>query len=452
MPIAERILPSIRKTSAVLPALFLLLLPAASPAQISLSTAVDLAEKSSPGVRTAVAKVQQAVAAVQETKDAYIPSFQIGTSPGYAYGFPLGYPALFSASSQSLALSFSQPDYLRSARQALNAANLNLKDAQQQVALDVSLDYVELDHDLAEIVALDEEKSFAGSLVSIEHDRVQAGVDPRVSDLQVELTAAQIDEKRIHLQNDADEMRQKLAHLTGLPTDGLVTASNSIPAAPSFGANTPQGTSDNSPGVSAAYANAKSKFYQAFGESRENYRPTVAFGAQYSLFSTIENYNQYFKNFQYNNAAIGVQVTFPLFDASKRAKARESAAEAAVALATADQSRDTVSEQTLLARRTLLELAAEQRVAQLQSELAQEQLKTIDAELTTGPGSATAQPVSPIAAQKAHIDERQKYEDLLDTNFSLMKVELNLLRMTGQIDDWVRSSLKQGVVGPAPVS
>lgn len=450
MPIAERLIAAIRKTPAVLPALFLLLLPAAVPAQISLSTAVNLAEKSSPGVRAAVANVEHATAAVQETKDAYIPSFQVGTSPGYAYGFPLGYPALFSANSQSLALSFSQPDYLRAAHQALSAAKLNLKDAQQQVALDVSLDYLELDHDLAEITALDEEHSYAASLVSIENDRVQAGVDPRVSQLQAELTAAVVEEKRVHLQNDADEMRQKLAHLTGLPGDGLTTVTNSIPAAPTFSSGSSETNPDSNPGIAAAYANSQSKFYQAFGASRENYRPSVVFGAQYSLFSKINNYNQYFKNFQYNNAAIGVQVTFPLFDASRRAKAREATAEAVAAQADADQSRDTLSEQTLVARRTLLELAAQQRVAQLESELAQEQLKTVDAELTSGPGSATAQPVSPIAAQKAHIDEREKYEDLLDTNFSLMKVELNLLRMTGQIDDWVRSSLKQGSAGPVP--
>jgi len=99
-------------------------------------------------------------------------------------------------------------------------------------------------------------------------------------------------------------------------------------------------------------------------------------------------------------------------------------------------------EQTFAARRTIRELAVEQRVALIQSELAQEQLKTIDAELANGPGSPTAQPVSPTTAQKAHIEERERYEDLLDTNFSLMKVELNLLRMTGQINDWVTSSLK----------
>lgn len=401
-----------------------------------------MAEKSSPGVRSAVANVQRARAAAEEAHDAYIPNFQLGTSPGYAYGFPLGYPALFNAYSQSLLLSFSQPDYIRSAQSALRAANQNLKDQQQQVALDVALDYAELDHDLAEITALDEEKSYAGALVALEQDRVQAGVDARMSELQAELTAAQVDEKRIHLQNDADEMRQKLAHLTGLPADALNTVSSSIPAVPAFETDTEAHIAQNSPGVQAAYSNAKSKFYQAFGDSRQNYRPVMTFGAQYSLFSKINNYSQYFRSFQYNNVAIGAQVTFPLFDAARRAKARESIAEAVSAQAQADQSRDVFSEQALITRRAILELAAQQRVAQISSQLSQEQLKTVNTELTNGTGSPNAAPVSPVTAQKAHIEERERYEDLLDTNFSLLKVQLSLLRFTGRIEDWVNSPLK----------
>jgi hypothetical protein len=50
--------------------------------------------------------------------------------------------------------------------------------------------------------------------------------------------------------------------------------------------------------------------------------------------------------------------------------------------------------------------------------------------------------VPPTQAQRAHIEERQRFEEVLDANFSLMKVELNLLRVTGQIDGWVRSSLQ----------
>jgi outer membrane protein TolC len=443
MPNVERLLPAIRRTPALLPLLLALSLPCAASAQISLSTAVDLAEKTSPAVRSAEANVRKAVAATQEARDAYIPNFVLGGSPGYFYGFPLGYPSVFNVQSSSLVLSFSQRDYIRAAQVSVDSANLSLKDTRQQVALDVSLDYVELDHDLTEIAALEEEKSFAGSLISIERDRVGAGVDPPVSELQAELTAALVDEKRIHLENDADDMRQKIAHLAGLPADGLTTVSSSIPAPPNLDSESagPVNAANNS-GIAAAYASAKSKLFLAWGDERANYHPVAVFGGQYSRFATFNNYSEFFRNFVYNNFGAGVQVTFPVFDASRRAKARESAADAVAAEAQADQTRDTLSEQTLQARRAVEEIAAEQKVAEIQSELAKEQLKTIDTELTSGSGAPGAGSISPSAAQRAHIDERERYEDLLDANFSLMKVELNLLRMTGQIEDWVHASIK----------
>jgi outer membrane protein TolC len=442
MPNSEQLLPVIRNAPALLTALLALSLPCAASAQISLSTAVDLAEKSSPAVRSAEANVRKALAASQEARDAYVPNFIAGGSPGYFYGFPMGYPSLFNVQSSSLVLSFSQRDYLRSARAALDAANLNLKDTKQQVALDVSLDYVELDHDLAGISALDEEKTFADTLVSIERDRTAAGVDPRATELQAELTAALVDEKRIHLRNDADDMRQKITHLTGLPAENLATVSASIPAPPTLSAEGSAAAARSNSGIAAAYATAKSKQFLAWGDARANYRPYGVFGGQYSRFATFNNYSNYFTHFQYNNFGAGIQITLPLFDATRRAKARESAAEAVAAEAQADQSRDTANEQTLQASRAVEEIAAEQRVAEIQSELAKEQLKAVEAEIANGTGAPGAQPVAPSAAQRAHIDERERYEDLLDANFSLMKVELNLLRMTGQIEDWAHASLK----------
>jgi outer membrane protein TolC len=281
-------------------------------------------------------------------------------------------------------------------------------------------------------------------LVQIEQDRVQAGIDAKMNELQAELTAAQVDQKRIHLESDADAMRQKLAHLTGLPANGLTTVSASIPPSPSanaLGGTDNEQTARDNAGVSAAFANAKSKLYLAYGDQKQNYRPLAVFGAQYSLFEKTPGYTEYFPHFQYNNVELGIQLTFPFFDATRRAKSRESAADAVHAQADADAALDVLSEQRSSMRHAILELGAQQRVAQLQSELAQERLKTIETELTSGSGAPNA-PVPPSQAQKAHIEERERYQDVLDSEFSLIKVELNLLRATGQIDGWVRSSLK----------
>lgn len=430
---------------AVLPAFLYVLMPLAATAQISLSTAVDLAEKHSPAVRSARAEVDRAAGAVAQTRDAYAPSVVLGSSVGPPpYGFPLGNPDIYDVNAESLLFSFSQPDYIRAARSGLRAADLSLKDAQQQVALDVALDYVELDHDVKEIAALHEESNFAGALVQIEQDRVRAGVDPRTSELQAELTAAQVDEKRIYLENDADLMRQKLANLTGLPAIDLQTNPGSIPSLPPLTSDAPneQQIADSNPGVGASYALAQSKLYTAFGDDRQNMRPSIGFGLKYQRFAQYQNFENYYHNFQQNNISAGVQLTIPIFDQSLKAKARQSAAEAARARADADASRDVLSEQTSSMRGTLRQLAAQQRVVRVKSEIAQEQMKTIETELTNGSGEPNGPLVTPREAQQAHIDERERYGDVLDAEFSLIKVELNLLRATGQIEAWVRSPLK----------
>ena len=100
-----------------------LLASTSAPAQgVSFYTAVDLALRNSTQVRISSADVQHAEAAVMESVDAYKPSFSVGSSLGYSYGFPVGQPSIYSVAANSLAYSFSQPDYIRSARQALLSA------------------------------------------------------------------------------------------------------------------------------------------------------------------------------------------------------------------------------------------------------------------------------------------------------------------------------------------
>src|SRR5271170_7240671 len=95
----------------------------------------------------AAADVQRAAAGVTEQRDVYIPSFLVGSSVGYSYGFPIGQPSIVNVSSQSLIFTFAQKDYIRSARAALLSAQLALQDARQQVVLDAALDYIQLDTD-----------------------------------------------------------------------------------------------------------------------------------------------------------------------------------------------------------------------------------------------------------------------------------------------------------------
>lgn len=413
-------------------------------AQVSLSTVVDLAVRNSAAVRAAVADVQHAEAGLSESKDVYLPSFVLGSSLGYSYGFPVGQPSVYSVTSQSMIYSFSQPDYIRAARAALKSAQLSLKDSEEQVALDTALAYIQLDTDRRLLSALEQEKEFAEKLVTIEQDRWQAGVDGRMEVTKAELTAAQVDAKRLHLEGDASQLRQQLGHLTGLLPSSFVTDSKSIPASPEFSPEDPieDTLAATNPGIQAAFANAKSKWLTSFGDEKQNYRPQFAFGGEYNRYAEFNNYAEYYLRFQHNNFNIGVQITFPIFDASRRAKARESAADAARAGAEADQTKFRTSEQVYSLRHSINELVAQERIAQLKSELAQEQLESIQAQLKSGSGSPNTAPVTPKDEQQARIQERERYQDALDAGFSMIRAELSLMRSLGQIGNWVHPGPK----------
>jgi outer membrane protein TolC len=405
-------------------------------AQVSFYTAVDLALRNSTQVRISAADVRHAEAAVMESVDAYKPSFSVGSSLGYSYGFPVGQPSIYSVSANSLAFSFTQPSYIRAARAALLAAQLQLKDTRQQVILDTALDYIELTRVNQQMTALDQETGFVQRLVEIETDRVDAGLDSKVELTQARLIGAQIALRRLHLVDQADIVRLRLAHLTGLSPGDIVSEPQTIPTTPESPA--PAQIEDNS-NVKAAYASAKSKLYTAVGDARQNNRPIFAFGGEYNRYAKFNNYNEYYLRFQHNNFNVGIQITMPLFDATRKAKAKGASAEAAQASAQADQLRDQTGEQVLQLQKNVAELTAQETVAELQNELAQDQLDTITTQLHLGSGTPGGVAPLPKDEEAARIRERGNFVDMLETRFQLTQARLSLLRAMGRIEDWAKA-------------
>ncbi len=121
--------------------------PVLVSAQVSLTTVVDLAQRNSSAVRIAGADLQKAYAALSESKDAYMPNliFSSGLPAFPDVGFTGGVPSIMSASVQSMVFSLPQNHYIAAAHSAVSAATLSLKDAREQVALDASAAYIELD-------------------------------------------------------------------------------------------------------------------------------------------------------------------------------------------------------------------------------------------------------------------------------------------------------------------
>jgi hypothetical protein len=244
----------------------------------------------------------------------------------------------------------------------------------------------------------------------------------------------------VHLEARAATLAKQMAELTGLPEGSITPDHASIPEIPAI-----RGDMKANPllGVEAARAQALAKQQAARGDQDTNYIPQLSFFAQYNRNTTILNsVNQYFAtDLPANNFASGFNVSIPLFDMVHRAKGRESAADALRATVEAEQAERQNDLVIVQLDGSIRELDAQAEVASLKQQIAADDLKSVQIQLESGNGAgvgpgAPAQ-LSPTQEQLARIDERQKYVDAMESDLSLSKARLGLLRALGHMGDWL---------------
>ncbi len=428
---------------SALPLLLVGLLPAITCAQVSLNTVVDLAQRNSTGVRAATADVNKAAAVLSQSKDVIIPTitFETGLPVFPEVGFTGNPPSIWSATVQSLVYSIPQKRYIDAANLGVQAARTRLRDAREQVALDASTAYIELDTVNQESAEALQQEQFAARLVNIEEQRTEAGVDPLSAYLQAKLRVAEIKLNRIHLETRAANLDKELSVLTGLPQGSIKVDHASIPEIPQIDGNTARHMNK---GVVAAQMIADSKTFQARGDRLANYLPEMRFAVQYLRNTTILNdVNKFFAQpLPANNFASGISVQVPLLDMGRYARARESAADALRARIEAEQAEKQSDLAVVNLSSAIRELDVQAEIASLKQQIAADQLKSVLTELEVGNGSGvgpgSVSQVSPKMAEEARIDASQKAQDSLDAGFELSKSRLNLLRALGHMDDWLK--------------
>jgi outer membrane protein TolC len=424
-------------------------------AQISFTSAIDLALKNSPRIKMVQADLDRARASHEEAKDVYIPSISGSTGAlGYGRGFPLGTPVLYSVSAQSLVFSFSQRDYIRAAADGIAASTLALRDTWEQVAEETATTYIALDQARRKRDALVQEAAFAERLEAIVKDRLDAGQDTAMEYHKARRTNAQVHLALLQIEDEVKLDTDKLALLIGLPAPSLGTVPESVPAVPASApiAESP-GTMPDPPSVQAAFATARSRQEQAFGDSRYMLRPQFAFGANYSKLSTYNNsYTLYYPSVQGGNpfspspvplkdtgVGFSISVTLPILDLAHRARAHESLADAAHAQHVAEDARIQAIEGRLRLDRSAAELAVRAELAADDRDLAQDQLDVVLLQLQQTPSGA-APATTPKDEQNARIAERQRFIDMLDAQGQLLQTRISLLRQSGQLEDWLRTA------------
>jgi outer membrane protein TolC len=140
----------------------------------------------------------------------------------------------------------------------------------------------------------------------------------------------------------------------------------------------------------------------------------------------------YINRFQHHNATGGLVLRFPFFDSTQRARAAQAKADAIRSSHEAELAKQKMSLETLRAQRVVQELAASVEVAQLEYDLAQSDLESIQVQLQSGNGTLREE-------QDARSKMEQTYDALIDANFALDRARVQLLRNTGELEQWARS-------------
>lgn len=418
--------------------------------EVTFHHAIELALQHSPAIGVAMADQLKARWAYQESFNQYKPNVTLGSGIGYSYGYPLSLegsaPSIFNVNYSSVVYSPALKDFLKSAKLQWNAATQNTEDSRKDVILDTALTYIQLDKLLAELKLLATQQTDADNFVTIETQRVQQGVDSEMDLTRAKLVAARGQMQVAQMQGNTDVLRARLSQLTGLAAEGLTTDTESIPKLPDVDQKADMAAEAlaHSGAVKAADQRAEAEGLRAKGEWKDTYYPSFSLGAQYGLFSnTLNNYSAFFRTFQRNNASFGIVVRFPIFNFVQRAHADAAAADAIKAKSQAEQVKEQVSSQTLQLQRSVRQLAAANEVARLEYQLAQSEAQSTQIRAEQGATPPPGQPAPAVSARdvaNARLAVGDKYSQYIDSSFELDKVRLQLLRVTGQLENWALHS------------
>ena len=432
--------------------LAVVLLPASLLAEpVSLKRVVELALTHATGAAIAAADEQRASASYRELHNNYVPQVATGAGLGYSYGFPLALegsaPSLFNINAQSALLNPSLHDFVRAAKADSAVASLKTKDERNQIIQDAALSYAELAKWDQRLTRLQETEAAANKMQAAVAERVKEGVDSEVDGTRARLSAARVRLRIAEAQGAADVLREHLSKLTGIPAPNIQTDPDSIPAPPAVAMTqeAPKEAADSNPSVQAAVEHARAQYLRAQGEHKALW-PSVDFAAQYALLSKFNNFQNYYipskpcvtslgeflcvaSSFQQNNATVGVSIRFPLFNASQRSRAQAADADALKANKQAEAARNQVSEETLRLQRSVAQMQAARDVAQLEYELAEKNLTTVQTRMDAG--TATLHDLDDARSQAS-----ERFIALQDVSFELERSQLGVLRSTGDLEKW----------------
>ncbi len=401
------------------------------PRKLTLKEAVSLAVVNSRDL--ALARLQYGVGQREAgvLRSAFRPNLYTGTGVAYSNGFPLleggGAPAVFNLSYSQQIFNPPLKGDQRAAEKRAEGQRLSMEGVRDDVMVRAALSYLELAKVRHALELMRSERLSSGHILDAVRERADTGRELPIEVTRAQLTSARIEQRIAQLEDRDDSLSGDLRDMMGLPQDQPieVTPEDFPSAAIDATKDLVAQAMANNIEIKQAETEKLAREAKLKGE-KGGYWPTFALTGQYNVLSKINNYNDFFKKFQRNNVIFGLEVRVPIFASQTTSSvsfAKEDLNAANLAL---DKKRSELSLDVRKKTRLVREADLGGEVARLELQIAQENVRVLQAQFDQGRGSLQD-------LEAAHLSENDKWLAYLDANYARQQAQLDLLRETGQL-------------------
>ncbi len=395
--------------------------------KLTLRQAVALAVQNSREL--ALARIRQAVAerSAGVTHAEFRPNLFTGSGAAYTNGFPLGAPTVFNLSYVQTLLNSPLRGELRAAQGEAESRRAAVEQTRDSVMLRAALAYLELAKVRHSLQLLRNERVSAQRIFDVTRERASEGLELPVQVTRDRLTAARIEQRIVESEGREEDLEGELRSLLGLPASRRVeVAAEELPleGEKPFGDLLNLALANNLE-IKQAEIESRAREQRLKGE-RGGYLPTLDLIGEYGIFSKFNNYKTFYSSFERHNVTVGIRARIPIFSARTPAAVSLARTELNAADLEFRNKRSEVERQVRRLVQNTRERESAREVARLEMQLAQEDLRVLQAKFEEGHANLRE-------VETARLAEHNKWMQFLDADYARQQAHLELLRATGQL-------------------
>ncbi len=401
---------------------------------LTLQQAIELAVRQNPEVIIARLDEQKAQESVRIAGDSFSPKIIVGSGLAYTSGFPMSVdgsaPSIFQARViQSL---YNKPKSyeVAAAKENARGAGLDIAARREEIAHRTALLYLNGRRAARGVEASRQLIATSEKLAGTVEARVSEGRELPIEARRATLRLAQAKQKLGDFEAVRDQTEAALAVVLGFGPDDRVRTTTDEPI------TSVKLPADEAASVNTALTNSKEvqrleSAMQAKGldarAARAARLPQIDLIAQYGLFAKYNNYEDYFRKFERNNAQVGASIAFPIFPGrGVQARAAQADIEINRLRTQTNAVRDRITLDTRKAWQDIRRAESSRELAELDLEVTREQVSVLLAQSQEGRASVKQ-------VEEARALETEKWLAYYDSLHAVERAQIDLLRQTGTI-------------------